>query len=80
MSPSRRRPRSPSVPCRRACWAAGAKLASKPTSRQLSSGAVAVNGAKVTALDAVIGDSDRRFGRYTVLQRGKKNHCLIVWG
>ncbi|MFC4486025.1 tyrosine--tRNA ligase [Tepidiphilus baoligensis] len=46
----------------------------------LSSGAVAVNGVKVTALDAVIGDSDRRFGRYTVLQRGKKNHCLIVWG
>jgi tyrosyl-tRNA synthetase len=46
----------------------------------ISSGAVAVNGVKVTALDAVIGDSDRRFGRYTVLQRGKKNHCLIVWG
>lgn len=46
----------------------------------ISSGAVAVNGVKVTALDTVIGDSDRRFGRYTVLQRGKKNHCLIVWG
>ena len=46
----------------------------------ISSGAVAGNGAKVTALDAVIGDADRRFGRYTVLQRGKKNHCLIVWG
>jgi len=46
----------------------------------ISSGAVAVNGVKVTALDAVIGDADRRFGRYTVLQRGKKNHCLIVWG
>lgn len=42
----------------------------------ISSGAVAVNGVKVTALDAVIGDADRRFGRYTVLQRGKKNHRL----
>ncbi|MCV5598287.1 hypothetical protein ACN01J_26660, partial [Klebsiella pneumoniae] len=24
-------------------------------------------------------DSDRLFGRYTLLRRGKKNYCLVCW-
>ncbi len=46
----------------------------------IQSGAVAVNGRKVTALDAVIDEADRRYGRYTVLRRGKKQYCLLIWG
>ncbi|MFT3961799.1 tyrosine--tRNA ligase [Propionivibrio sp.] len=45
----------------------------------LQSGSVAVNGFKVDALDHRIADAERRFGRFTLLRRGKKNYALIGW-
>ena len=41
--------------------------------------AVAVNGQKVDALDHQIIDAERRFGRFTLLRRGKKNYALVSW-
>jgi len=45
----------------------------------IESGAVSVNGVKLGDLSYELQDSDRRFGAYTLLRRGKKNHCLVVW-
>ncbi len=45
----------------------------------ISSGAVTINGQRVDALDHALGDADRKFGRYTVLRRGKKQYALIRW-
>jgi tyrosyl-tRNA synthetase len=45
----------------------------------LQSGSVAVNGAKVDALNRQISDAERRFGRFTLLRRGKKNYALLGW-
>ena len=45
----------------------------------LQSGSVAINGFKVDALDHRIADAERRFGRFTLLRRGKKNYALIGW-
>ena len=45
----------------------------------LQSGSVTVNGQKVDALDHQIADAERRFGRFTLLRRGKKNYALISW-
>jgi tyrosyl-tRNA synthetase len=45
----------------------------------IESGAAIVNGAKVTDLTAAISEADYKFGRYTLLRRGKKNHALVVW-
>ncbi|MGL6041885.1 MAG: tyrosine--tRNA ligase, partial [Deefgea sp.] len=45
----------------------------------IESGAAIVNGAKVTDLTATITEADYKFGRYTLLRRGKKNHALVVW-
>ncbi|QZA79042.1 tyrosine--tRNA ligase [Deefgea tanakiae] len=45
----------------------------------IESGATIVNGAKVTDLTATITEADYKFGRYTLLRRGKKNHALVVW-
>ena len=45
----------------------------------IESGAAIVNGAKVTDLTATITETDHKFGRYTLLRRGKKNHALVVW-
>ncbi|TDR78378.1 tyrosine--tRNA ligase [Paludibacterium purpuratum] len=60
---------------------AGGLAASKSQARGfIESGAVALNGAKVSELAYVPQASDQRFGRYTLLRRGKKNHCLVVWG
>jgi len=59
---------------------AGELAASKSQARGfIESGAAVVNGAKVTELTYAMGDADRRFGRYTLLRRGKKNHCLVIW-
>lgn len=44
----------------------------------IAQGAVAVNGGKIGA-DRALDDADRRFARYTVLQRGKRNHALLLW-
>ena len=46
----------------------------------LQSGSVTVNGAKVDALDHRFTNTDRRFGRYTLLRRGKKNYAMLRWG
>ena len=45
----------------------------------LQSGSVAVNGAKVDTLDYRFTDTDRRFGRFTLLRRGKKNYAMLRW-
>ncbi len=45
----------------------------------ISSNAVAVNGQKQTEPMYVFTDTDRLFGRYTLVRRGKKNDCLINW-
>ena len=45
----------------------------------IESGAAIVNGAKITDLTATITEADYKFGRYTLLRRGKKNHALVVW-
>ena len=45
----------------------------------LQSGSVAVNGQKVDALDHQIVDAERRFGRFTLLRRGKKNYAMVRW-
>ena len=46
----------------------------------LQSGSVTVNGAKIDALDHRFTDTDRRFGRFTLLRRGKKNYAMLRWG
>jgi tyrosyl-tRNA synthetase len=59
---------------------AGGLATSKSQARGfIESGAVAVNGAKITELAYVPQAVDQRFGRYTLLRRGKKNHCLVLW-
>jgi tyrosyl-tRNA synthetase len=45
----------------------------------IQSGAVIVNGAKIEALDYAFGETDRLFGAYTLLRRGKKNYVLLCW-
>ena len=45
----------------------------------LQSGSVAVNGQKVDALDHQVVDAERRFGRFTLLRRGKKNYAMVRW-
>ena len=45
----------------------------------LQSGSVTVNGAKVDTLDYRFTDTDRRFGRFTLLRRGKKNYAMLRW-
>ncbi|MDR3298475.1 MAG: tyrosine--tRNA ligase [Candidatus Accumulibacter sp.] len=45
----------------------------------LQSGGVSVNGTPVKALDRQITDTERRFGRFTLLRRGKKSYALVNW-
>lgn len=45
----------------------------------LQSGSVQVNGAKVDAIDYRFAEADRRFGRFTMLRRGKKNYAMLRW-
>ena len=45
----------------------------------ISQGAVMVNGQKIDSADYVFGSDDKRFGHYTILRRGKRNHALLVW-
>ena len=45
----------------------------------LQSGSVTVNGAKIDTLDYRFTDTDRRFGRFTLLRRGKKNYAMLRW-
>lgn len=45
----------------------------------ISSNAVSINGNKVSEPEYQFSDSDKLFNRYTLLRRGKKHYCLIVW-
>ncbi len=45
----------------------------------IASKAIAINGERQDNAEYRFADSDRLFGRYTLLRRGKKNYCLIVW-
>lgn len=45
----------------------------------ISSNAVSINGQKQTEPMYVFTDADRLFGRFTLIRRGKKNDCLIIW-
>lgn len=45
----------------------------------ISQGAVMVNGQKIDSADYVFSNDDKRFGHYTILRRGKRNHALLVW-
>jgi tyrosyl-tRNA synthetase len=45
----------------------------------LRNGSVTVNGVRVEALDHRIAEAERRFGRFTLLRRGKKNYALVGW-
>ncbi|NSL55628.1 tyrosine--tRNA ligase [Uliginosibacterium aquaticum] len=45
----------------------------------IQSGSVALNGAKVEALDHAITDAERLFGRFTLLRRGKKLYAMVRW-
>jgi len=41
--------------------------------------AVSVNGEKVTDMDYQLNSNSAMFGKYHLLQRGKKNHVLVEW-
>ncbi len=43
--------------------------------KTVASNAVTINGEKQADPEYVFSDSDRLFGRYTLLRRGKKNYC-----
>jgi len=59
---------------------AGSLATSKTQARGfIDSGAVSINGRKEVDLNYALGEGDRRFDRYTLLRRGKKNHCLVIW-
>lgn len=45
----------------------------------LQSGSVQVNGVKIDAIDYRFTETDRRFGRFTLLRRGKKNYAMLRW-
>ncbi len=47
--------------------------------KTIASNAVTINGEKQADPEYVFSDSDRLFGRYTLLRRGKKNYCLVCW-
>lgn len=56
----------------------------------VQSGAVLINGEPVTANNPdfspekpddqfMIGEAQKRFGKYAIVKRGKRNHALLVW-
>lgn len=45
----------------------------------LQSGSVQVNGVRIDAIDYRFTETDRRFGRFTLLRRGKKNYAMLRW-
>ncbi|BDH46120.1 tyrosine--tRNA ligase [Salmonella enterica subsp. enterica serovar Choleraesuis] len=47
--------------------------------KTIAQNAVTINGEKQSNPEYNFSDSDRLFGRYTLLRRGKKNYCLICW-
>jgi tyrosyl-tRNA synthetase len=57
-----------------ACKAAPSRRQAK---QDIESGAVYVNGRRITSIDAVVAAADRLHGKYVVLRRGKKNYFLV---
>lgn len=45
----------------------------------VAQGAALVNGQKIDSDAYTLSESDKRFGRYTIVRRGKRNHALLVW-
>ena len=45
----------------------------------IGQGAAVLNGSKITEQDYVLADGDKRFGKYSIIKRGKRNHALLVW-
>ena len=45
----------------------------------IQSGSVTINGVKADAIDHRFADSERAFGRFSLLRRGKKNYAMIAW-
>lgn len=58
-----------------------AKLAPSQTQARtmISAKAVSINSAKCTDENYFLQQSDRLHGRFTLLKRGKKHHCLLCW-
>ncbi len=42
-------------------------------------GAAVVNGQKIADEEYVISEDNKRFGKYTIVRRGKRNHALLIW-
>lgn len=45
----------------------------------IQSGSVSINGHKVDAIEHAFSETERLFGRFTLLRRGKKNYGMISW-
>lgn len=45
----------------------------------IESNAISVNGERNTTTDYHFTDSDKLYNRYTLLRRGKKYYCLLIW-
>ncbi|MDF7666686.1 tyrosine--tRNA ligase [Orbaceae bacterium ESL0727] len=45
----------------------------------IESNAITVNGQRQSAADFRFTDNDKLFNRYTLLRRGKKYYCLLIW-
>lgn len=60
--------------------AAKAAPSRRQAKQDIESGAVYVNGERMSGIDAVVRKEDRLHGKYVVLRRGKKNYYLIQFG
>lgn len=45
----------------------------------IESNAISINGERQAASDYKFSDNDRLFKQYTLLRRGKKYYCLLIW-
>lgn len=45
----------------------------------IESNAISINGEKQSAADYKFSDADRLYQRYSLLRRGKKYYCLLIW-
>ncbi|WP_218056641.1 tyrosine--tRNA ligase [Gilliamella sp. wkB112] len=45
----------------------------------IESNAISINGERNSTIDYRFSDNDKLFNRYTLLRRGKKYYCLLIW-
>ncbi|WP_392558538.1 tyrosine--tRNA ligase [Orbus mooreae] len=45
----------------------------------IESNAISINGEKQSSADYKFSDTDKLYQRYTLLRRGKKYYCLLIW-